>query len=284
MIWTNLDALPMTWWWLSTALLGLMVGSFLNVVIWRLPRRLQAQWRHTAADFLGMTEDRALPPGLVTPRSHCPLCQHPIAWYDNLPLLSWLLLRARCRHCGGRIGLRYPLVELITALLSVAVIWVLGVTAQGLAGLVLLWTLIALTGIDLEHQLLPDQLTLPLLWAGLLLSVFEVFVPTDEAIWGAVVGYLSLWIIYHGHRLITGKEGLGHGDFKLLAALGAWLGIMMLPLLILLASVSGALIGGAWLLHRGQGRSQPIPFGPFLALAGLLCALFGEQWLAWWLA
>jgi leader peptidase (prepilin peptidase)/N-methyltransferase len=282
-MWMSLTELPTGLLWSATGLLGLLVGSFLNVVMVRLPRRMHADWRQQAADILDQTIESDAPPGLVTPRSRCPLCQHPIAWYDNIPLLSWLLLKGRCRHCGGAISVRYPLVELGTALLSVAVVVWFGASAQAAASLLLLWALIALTGIDLEHQLLPDQITLPLLWLGLLLSVFDLFVSPTESIIGAVAGYLSLWTIYHGYRLLTGKHGLGHGDFKLLAALGAWLGWMMLPLVILLASISGALIGGLWLMARGHDRLQPIPFGPFLAAAGLLCLLFGQYGLHWWL-
>lgn len=285
-MWMTIAQLP-DWLVIAAAgLLGLLVGSFLNVVIVRLPRRMQAQWQQQAAEILNQPsadESRADAPGIVTPRSHCPVCHHPIAWYDNIPVLSWLLLRGRCRHCGTAISLRYPVVELLTAILSVAVVMWFGASAQALAGLFLVWALIALTGIDLDHQLLPDQITLPLLWLGLLLSVFGVFVTPTESILGAAAGYLSLWSIYHGYRLLTGKHGLGHGDFKLLAALGAWLGWMMLPMIILLASISGALMGGVWLLWRGHDRSQPIPFGPFLATAGLLCLFFGEYGLQWWL-
>lgn len=285
-MWMTIAQLP-DWFVIAAAgLLGLLVGSFLNVVIVRLPRRMQAQWQQQAAEILNQTssdEFLADAPGIVTPRSHCPVCHHPIAWYDNIPVLSWLLLRGRCRHCGTAISLRYPVVELLTAILSVAVVMWFGASAQALSSLLLVWALIALTGIDLDHQLLPDQITLPLLWLGLLLSVFGVFVTPTESILGAAAGYLSLWSIYHGYRLLTGKHGLGHGDFKLLAALGAWLGWMMLPLIILLASISGALMGGVWLLWRGHDRSQPIPFGPFLAAAGLLCLFFGEYGLQWWL-
>jgi leader peptidase (prepilin peptidase)/N-methyltransferase len=282
-MWMSLTGLPTGLLWSATGLLGLLVGSFLNVVMVRLPRRMHADWRQQAAEILEQPIETTETPGLVIPRSHCPQCQHPIAWYDNIPLLSWLLLKGRCRHCGGAISVRYPLVEMGTALLSVALVAWFGVSEQAAASLLLLWALIALTGIDLEHQLLPDQITLPLLWLGLLLSVFGIFVSPTESIIGAVAGYLSLWTIYHGYRLLTGKHGLGHGDFKLLAALGAWLGWMMLPLIILLASISGALIGGLWLLARGHDRLQPIPFGPFLAAAGLLCLLFGQYGLRWWL-
>lgn len=285
-MWMTITHLP-DWFVIAAAgLLGLLIGSFLNVVIVRLPQRMQAEWQQQAAEILNQpSPDHSLAdaPGIVTPRSRCPVCHHPIAWYDNMPVLSWMLLKGRCRHCGTAIAPRYPAVELLTAVLSMVVVMWFGASEQALASLFLVWALIALTAIDLEHQLLPDQITLPLLWLGLLLSVFGVFVTPTESILGAVAGYLSLWSIYHGYRLLTGKHGLGHGDFKLLAALGAWLGWMMLPMIILLASISGALIGGVWLLWHGHDRSQPIPFGPFLAAAGLACLFFGHYGLQWWL-
>lgn len=261
---------------LATAVLGLLVGSFLNVVILRLPVMMERDWQAQCAELTG-----ASPPGgeavsLVHPGSRCPACGHTIRPWDNIPLLGWLLLRGRCRDCGARISPRYPLIEAATALLSVVVILHFGATPAGLAALVLTWLLIALTVIDLDHQLLPDALTLPGLWLGLLISVGGVFVAPATAIVGAAAGYLSLWLVYHGFRLLTGKEGMGHGDFKLLALLGAWLGWSQLPLVILLSSLVGALVGVAMILGLGRHRDQPIPFGPYLAAAGWIALLWGE--------
>jgi len=268
------------------AVVGLLVGSFLNVVILRLPRALMHEWRDQCRALLELEAEpdaRPAPPGPVRGRSRCPDCGHAIAGYDNIPVLSWLLLRGRCRHCGKPISMRYPSVELFTAIVSVIVIWVLGPSAQGLAGLLLSWTLIAAAGIDLDHKLLPDQLTLPLLWAGLLLNLFGVFTDLDSAVIGAVAGYLSLWLVFHLFRLATGKEGMGYGDFKLLAAIGAWFGWQVLPGVILLASGVGAIVGIGLILARRQGREVPIAFGPFLAAAGWLALVLGERIQAWWL-
>lgn len=268
------------------AVVGLLVGSFLNVVILRLPRALMHEWRDQCRALLELEAEpdaRPAPPGPVRGRSRCPDCGHAIAGYDNIPVLSWLLLRGRCRHCGKPISMRYPSVELFTAIVSVIVIWVLGPSAQGLAGLLLSWTLIAAAGIDLDHKLLPDQLTLPLLWAGLLLNLFGVFTDLDSAVIGAVAGYLSLWLVFHLFRLATGKEGMGYGDFKLQAAIGAWFGWQVLPGVILLASGVGAIVGIGLILARRQGREVPIAFGPFLAAAGWLALVLGERIQAWWL-
>jgi len=268
------------------AVVGLLVGSFLNVVILRLPRALMHEWRDQCRALLELEAEpdaKPAPPGPVRGRSRCPDCGHAIAGYDNIPVLSWLLLRGKCRHCGKPISMRYPTVELVTAIVSVIVIWVLGPSAQGLAGLLLSWTLIAAAGIDLDHKLLPDQLTLPLLWAGLLLNLFGVFTDLDSAVIGAVAGYLSLWLVFHLFRLATGKEGMGYGDFKLLAAIGAWFGWQVLPGVILLASGVGAIVGIGLILARRQGREVPIAFGPFLAAAGWLALVLGDRIQAWWL-
>jgi len=268
------------------AVVGLLVGSFLNVVILRLPRALMHEWRDQCRALLELEAEpdaKPAPPGPVRGRSRCPDCGHAIAGYDNIPVLSWLLLRGKCRHCGKPISMRYPSVELVTAIVSVIVIWVLGPSAQGLAGLLLSWTLIAAAGIDLDHKLLPDQLTLPLLWAGLLLNLFGVFTDLDSAVIGAVAGYLSLWLVFHLFRLATGKEGMGYGDFKLLAAIGAWFGWQVLPGVILLASGVGAIVGIGLILARRQGREVPIAFGPFLAAAGWLALVLGDRIQAWWL-
>lgn len=268
------------------ALLGLMVGSFLNVVIYRIPVMLQQE----TDNFIALERDEPPPHtaryNLVLPRSACPSCGHTLSAAENIPLLSWLWLRGRCRHCRAPVSPRYPLVELLSALLSGLAIWRLGSGAEGLAALLLVWTLVALTFIDLDTQILPDDLTLPLTWAGLLVNLPGLFVPLPQAVIGAVAGYLSLWLVYWAFRFVTGKEGMGYGDFKLLAALGAWLGWMMLPLIVLLSSALGAVVGLAMILLRGHQRDKPIPFGPFLAVAGLVALLYGQgvmdAWLGRW--
>jgi leader peptidase (prepilin peptidase)/N-methyltransferase len=269
--------------------LGLAVGSFLNVVIYRLPVMLERQWRAQCAELASLgPAAQTLSAGagetfnLVVPRSACPSCKAPITALQNIPLLSWLVLRGRCAHCGKPISVRYPLIELLTGLLSGAVAWKLGFGLPAAAGIVLTWFLIALTFIDIDHQLLPDSLTLPLLWLGLTLSLWgtpsDGPLPVDlrSSLIGAIAGYVSLWSVYHLFRLLTGKEGMGYGDFKLFAALGAWLGWQMLLPVILFAAVVGALVGIAVLALRGKDRSTPIPFGPFLAAAGWLVMMFGR--------
>jgi leader peptidase (prepilin peptidase)/N-methyltransferase len=261
-----------------TGLLGLLVGSFLNVVILRLPKRLEHDWRSQARELLGHAETaEAAPPDLVKTGSHCPSCRHKLSALDNIPLVSWLALRGRCRYCGVRISWQYPLVELLTALASAAIAWKLGFGWPLAAGLALTWTLIAAAGIDARTQLLPDQLTLPLLWLGLLVSLVSMFVTPTSAIVGAAYGYLSLWSVYWLFKLATGKEGMGYGDFKLLGALGAWMGPMSLLPIVLLSSLIGALVGGTMLALRGQDRSTPIPFGPFIAAAGWVWFVLGDK-------
>ena len=271
--------------------LGLLVGSFLNVVIYRVPVMLDRQWREQCAEL----HQTPLPPAtepfnLVVPRSACPACKAPITALQNIPVLSYLVLRGRCDGCGIRISPRYPLIEALTGILSAAVAWKYGYAWQTAAAIVLTWFLIALTFIDVDTQLLPDSLTLPLVWIGLLLSLWATGqstgpVPVDmrSSIIGAIGGYLSLWSVYHLFRLLTGKEGMGYGDFKLLAALGAWLGWKMLLPIILFAATVGALVGIAMLAVRGQSRSTPIAFGPFLAAAGWLVLMFGHQIVTWYL-
>jgi len=267
------------------ALLGLMVGSFLNVVAHRLPRMLERRWRADCRELLGLEPPAREPPreeetgryDLVSPSSHCPRCGHRLRAWENLPVLSYLLLRGRCRACGRPISLRYPLVELLTAALSAAVCWRFGLTWPAAAALLLTWGLLALALIDLEHQILPDDLTYPLLWAGLLASLPGWFVPPETAIVGAAAGYLSLWSIYVLHRWATGREGMGHGDFKLLAVLGAWLGWQGLPAVILASSVLGALAGLLLMLTGRLRRGHPLPFGPFLAGAGWAVLLVGPD-------
>jgi leader peptidase (prepilin peptidase)/N-methyltransferase len=270
--------LPMAAWVAIAAIIGLLVGSFLNVVILRLPERMAAAWRQEAHDVLEMEADATpLPPGIVREPSHCPHCKHPLSALDNIPLFGWILLRGRCRYCATKISIQYPLVELLSGVLSAVIVLRFGPSWSALAGLILTWTLIALAGIDFRTQLLPDQLTLPLLWLGLLLSLLPLFVAAPSAIIGAAIGYLSLWSVYWIFKLLTGKDGMGHGDFKLLAALGAWMGPMALLPIILLSSLIGALIGGALIAMRRHEREIPIPFGPFIAAAGWVWFVAGPD-------
>lgn len=268
---------------------GLLVGSFLNVVIYRLPIMLDREWRSQATEILG-TADSAQTTvvverfNLVTPRSACPACKAPIKAWQNIPVISWLVLRGKCAACRAPISVRYPLVELTTGLMSAAVAWHFGFGSTAACALVVTWALIALTGIDVDHQLLPDGITLPLLWAGLLAAVAigpmrgsALPVSPRDAIIGAAAGYVSLWLVFHAFRLVTGKEGMGYGDFKLYAALGAWLGWKLLPLVILLSAATGAVVGIGLILFRGRNRSTPMPFGPYLAAAGWLAMLYGDS-------
>ena len=258
-------------------LLGLVVGSFLNVVIIRLPPRLAYQWQHsqTLSDSSEAAEEP--PPGIVLGRSHCPKCNHVICWWENIPLLGFLVLRGRCSSCQTQISIRYPVIEAFTAAVTLVILWRFGISSVLVPALVFSWTLIALTFIDLDHFLLPDVMTLPLLWLGLLVNLAGGFCDIHSAVIGAVAGYLTLWIVYHLYRVITGRAGFGHGDFKLLAALGAWLGWQMLPLIILLASVVGAAVGIGMITAGRLNSRQPLPFGPYLAGAGLIAMLFGQQ-------
>lgn len=260
---------------LAAALLGLLVGSFLNVVIHRLPRMLEREWQAQCAELRGETPPDAPPYNLWLPRSSCPHCGHGIRWYENVPLLSYVWLRGRCSSCGAAIGRRYPLVEAASGLLAGYATWHFGLDAQALAAIALLWALLALTVIDLDTHLLPDRITQPLLWVGLLVNWQGLFVPLEDALLGACAGYLVLWLVYHAFKLVTGKEGMGHGDFKLLAALGAWLGWQMLPLVILVSSLLGAVAGIALIALAGHDRARPIPFGPWLALGGLIALFWG---------
>jgi leader peptidase (prepilin peptidase) / N-methyltransferase len=269
--------LPLIAWMAIAAVLGLVVGSFLNVVILRLPLRLEAQWRQEARDILELDpREAALPPGVVREPSHCPHCKHRLGVADNIPVFSWLLLRGRCRYCQTPISIQYPLVELLTAVLSAIIVWKFGPTWAALAGLFLTWVLVAASGIDMRTQLLPDQLTLPTLWVGLLISVFSVFVEPKAAILGAAIGYMSLWSVYWLFKLLTGKEGMGFGDFKLLAVMGAWMGPGALLPIILLSSLVGALIGGSLIALRKHEREIPMPFGPYIAMAGWIWFVAGD--------
>ena len=266
--------------YLSGALvLGLIVGSFLNVVILRLPARLEHDWQCQCRELLEIENPEAskTPPDLVFTRSHCTSCGHVIRAHENIPLLSYLILRARCSACGTRISARYPLIELATGLLFLVTALQFGPTIQSIAALGLTAVLIALTGIDADTQLLPDNITLPLLWAGLLLSLFNVFTDPVSSIIGAIAGYMSLWSIYQLFRVLTGKEGMGHGDFKLMGALGAWMGWQMLPLVILLSSLVGAIIGLLLMALKRHEKGSPMPFGPFIAAAGWIALIWGDE-------
>jgi len=261
---------------------GLLVGSFLNVVIYRLPLMMQREWRAQCHDFLEL-EDKSAPEAhfpvfnLAKPDSHCPHCKHAISAVENLPVLSWLLQHGKCRHCAAPISIRYPLIESVTGLLSFLIASQFGFTWLTLALLVFTWALIALTMIDVDHQLLPDDITLPLLWLGLLVNTQGWLTTLDSAVWGAIGGYLILWGIYWAFKLLTGKEGMGYGDFKLLAALGAWLGWQALPQIILLSSLVGAVVGITLIMVQGRDKNVPIPFGPYLASAGMLALLWGDH-------
>lgn len=263
---------------LFIGLLGLTVGSFLNVVIYRLPIMMEREWKTQCHELLETPEEADQPTfNLSIPRSRCPSCSHQIRAIENIPVLSYLFLKGRCSQCSTPISIRYPLVELATGLLSLTVAWHFGASWMCLAGLVLTWALIALSMIDFDHQLLPDSITLPFLWLGLLLSLFGLFTDPRSAIIGATAGYLSLWSLYHLFRLLTGKEGMGYGDFKLLALFGAWFGWQALPQIIVLSSFVGALIGISLVLLCGRDRSIPIPFGPYLAIAGWISLLWGDH-------
>jgi leader peptidase (prepilin peptidase)/N-methyltransferase len=289
-----LSAAPAAWLTLMLVL-GLLVGSFLNVVIHRLPIMMEREWQAQAREILGTNpyeppreEPADGPPqpepyNLVVPRSACPKCGAMITALQNIPVISYLFLRGACANCGAKISIRYPLVELLTGLLSVAVAWKFGVSWYCAAALVLTWALVALSAIDIDHQLLPDDITLPLLWLGLLLSLApthpELGLPVDprSSILGAVFGYLSLWSVYKLFKWLTGKDGMGYGDFKLLAALGAWLGWQQLLLIILLSAFVGAAVGISLIVLRGRDRNVPIPFGPYLAAAGWIALMWGDE-------
>ena len=257
-------------------LFGLAIGSFLNVVIYRLPVMMEREWAAECADFRKEPAPVFEPLTLATPRSRCPKCGHQITALENIPVISYLVLRGRCRGCATAISPRYPLVELATACLFAFVAYRLGFGVASIAAFGFIAALIALTGIDFDTQLLPDNITLPLLWSGLLLNAFGTFTDLRSAVFGAVAGYLALWTVYWGFKLVTGKDGMGYGDFKLLAALGAWLGWQMLPLTILLSSFVGAVIGLSLMVFARHGRNVPIPFGPYLAIAGIIAMFWGK--------
>lgn len=267
----------------AALILGLVVGSFLNVVIHRLPRMMEAEWRAQCAELSGETPAEAPTYNLAVPASACPHCGHRIGVLENIPLVSWLVLRGRCSACHAPIGVRYPLVELVSGLLSAAVVWQFGLTLAGAGALLLVWFLLALAAIDLDTQFLPDDLTLPLIWLGLAFNLGGAFVPLEEAVIGAMAGYLALWTVYWAFRLATGREGMGMGDFKLLAALGAWLGWQILPLILLLSSLVGAVVGIGMVVLVKHDHRVPIPFGPYLAGGGLIALFFGKDIVAAWL-
>ena len=258
--------------------LGLLVGSFLNVVVYRLPKMLMRDWRNQAREVLEMpAQDSAETFNLILPHSSCPHCGHEIKPWENIPIVSWLFLRGKCSGCQQGISARYPLVELACGVLSGVIAWQYGVSWEALAMLVLTWGLLSMSLIDADHQILPDALVLPLLWLGLILNSFGLFTSLSDALWGAIIGYMSLWSIFWLFKLITGKEGMGYGDFKLLAMLGAWGGWQVLPLTILLSSVVGAVLGVIILRLQRNSYSNPIPFGPYLALAGWIALIWGDK-------
>ena len=264
----------------ATAVFGLIIGSFLNVVIHRLPIMIEREWRSHCAEILNNDvgeEDTADRFDLIVPRSRCPQCGHGISVLENIPIISYLILKGKCAACGTPISIRYPLVEALTAVLSVVVAWHFGLGWQMAGALLLTWALVALSFIDFHDQLLPDSITLPVLWIGIGLSLFGLYTDTTSSVLGAMVGYLALWSVFHLFKLLTRKEGMGYGDFKLLAMLGAWMGWKMLPLVVILSSLLGAVIGVGLILIRKQDRSVPIPFGPYLALAGWVGFLWGED-------
>ncbi|WDS37520.1 A24 family peptidase [Pseudoxanthomonas sp.] len=260
------------------AALGLMVGSFLNVVILRLPRRLEWQWRQDANEILEQPDlYDPPPPGIVVEPSHCPHCKHKLSWFENIPLFSWLALRGKCRHCHTPISIQYPAVELLVGLLALASVWRFGFGWQGFGAALLSCFLVALSGIDLRTRLLPDTLTLPLMWLGLIASLEHLYIQPKPALLGAIAGYVSLWSVWWLFKQLTGKEGMGHGDFKLLAAIGAWTGLAGILPTILFSSLVGAIIGTIWLVAKGRDRSTQIPFGPYLAIAGWIVFFWGNE-------
>ncbi len=278
-----LSASPALWLFVC-GILGLLVGSFLNVVISRLPQMMEAQWRTECSLLLDLDAPQEERVSLSRPASRCPQCATPIRPWQNIPVLSYLLLRGRCAQCQTRIPLQYPAIELSSCALALWAGWHFGFGTAAIAALVLAWSLLALAAIDARTQLLPDSMVLPLLWLGLLLNLWEVFVPLQDAVVGAMAGYLSLWLVYHGFRLLTGKEGMGYGDFKLFAALGAWMGWQLLPWIILASSLVGASVGIVMMLSKRLQQGQAMPFGPYLAAAGWLAFLYGQDFSNWYLS
>ncbi len=279
-----------SWFYIGTAVVfGLLVGSFLNVVIYRLPKMMEADWRQQCIEFLHpvQAEKATAKPSpkynLVVPRSSCPVCSHKITSLENIPLLSYAALRGKCSGCNTAISARYPMVEALTGTLTGFIAWHFGVTGAAMFAIIFVWALIALTFIDADTTLLPDDITLPLLWLGLLVNAGGMFTSLTSAVLGAAAGYLVLWSVYWGFKLATGKDGMGYGDFKLLAAIGAWLGWQMLPLVILLSAVVGTVIGIAGIIIQGRDKGAKLPFGPYLAVAGLIALIWGAPLTAWYL-
>lgn len=278
------------WFFVGTVLvIGTMVGSFLNVVIHRLPKMMENDWRQQCVEFLHpevaekAAESTAPSYNLVIPRSACPSCGHQISAIENVPIFSYMFLRGKCSACKAPISIRYPVVELLTGLATAYAAWRFGVTWTTAFAILYIWALVTLTFIDADTTLLPDDITLPLLWLGLLVNLGGMFADVQSAVVGAVAGYLILWIVYWGFKLLTGKEGMGYGDFKLLAAIGAWLGWQMLPLVILLSAVVGTVVGIAGILLRGRERGAKLPFGPYLAAAGFIALFWGQKLNMWYL-
>jgi leader peptidase (prepilin peptidase) / N-methyltransferase len=270
-------AVPIGLLCLGLLALGLLVGSFLNVVIYRLPLMMETRWRRDCCELLEVEpENQDAPLNLATPNSHCPQCKTAIKPWQNIPVISYLLLGGKCSNCAAAIPARYPIIELVTGLMTLALALFFDLSPALLGAVLLTWALISLTMIDVDHQLLPDDITLPLMWLGLLFNLNNTYVNLSDAVIGAMAGYLILWTIYHVFKLLTGKEGMGYGDFKLLAALGAWLGWQMLPEIILLSSLVGAICGIALMMIKQRGKEIPIPFGPYLAVAGWIALLFGD--------
>ena len=260
------------------AALGLVVGSFLNVVILRLPKRMEWRWKRDALEILERPDIYdPPPPGIAIEPSHCPHCKARLRWYENIPLVSWAIQGGKCRHCGEKISLQYPMVEFITMLLTLACVWRFGFGWQGFGAVLFTWFLVAASGIDFRTQLLPDSLTLPLMWLGFIAAHENLFVAPKTALAGAMVGYGSLWLVWWLFKQLTGKEGMGHGDFKLLAAIGAWCGLKGILPTILFSSLVGAIIGTAWLAVKGRDKATPLPFGPYLAIAGWIAFMWGDQ-------
>ncbi|MFT4561572.1 MAG: leader peptidase (prepilin peptidase)/N-methyltransferase [Gammaproteobacteria bacterium] len=260
-------------------IMGLLVGSFLNVVIHRLPLMMEREWRGECESFLSSdsTPDESEPFNLMTPRSRCPSCNHEISALENIPVISYVVLGGKCKACKASISARYPVIEVTSAIVAIAVSLRFGFGAAGISALALSWCLISLAAIDMDTQLLPDAITLPLLWAGIIVNFFGVFVSLKESVLGAILGYLSLWTVFWGFKLATGKDGMGYGDFKLLAVLGAWLGWQVLPIVIIVSSVVGACFGISMMLFAAHDKSKPIPFGPYLAIAGWIALIWGDD-------
>ncbi len=267
-------------------IIGAFIGSFLNVVIHRIPVMLERQWKSECQELLNPeTDTPSLPKyNLSVPRSHCPACNHQVKVIENIPIISYLFLRGKCSNCGIKISPQYPFVELLTAILTTFIMLKFGFSIQALGGVIFTWFLIALSGIDIKTQLLPDDLTFPFVWLGIIFNLFTTYTDLTSSVLGAIFGYLTLWSVFHLFKLITGKEGMGYGDFKLLAALGAWLGWQSLPLILLFSSAVGAVIGIFMIVSKLQERSQPIPFGPYLAVAGWIAMLYGNQLISLYLS